>query len=101
MGCYFGFTKWFAVTVHSGYNPPPFDWISRTPSLWWIACPTFHEDHHFSNIGKLGALTTVWDELHSQIQRFSSSLTWSEVDPTMYPSLLHKKSKSQNDIRSK
>lgn len=64
---YFAFTKWYGVTNHSGYNPPPFDWMSHVPSVWWwVATPLYHEDHHFSNSGKLGVLTTVWDEIYQK-----------------------------------
>ena len=33
---YFMFATWYGVMVHSGYNPPPFDWIQGVPACSFI-----------------------------------------------------------------
>lgn len=64
---YFMFSTWYGVMVHSGYNLPPFDWISQTPALWFIITPQQHQAHHLNGAKKLGAITSIWDSLFQRI----------------------------------
>merc|ERR1719336_515896 len=64
---FFAVTKWYAVVVHSGYNPPPWDFIERHRNwLWPIATPSWHEQHHYYNQGHFGMFTTIYDTLYDK-----------------------------------
>lgn len=60
---YFMFATWYGVMVHSGYNPPPFDWIQGVPACSFIITPKHHQDHHSNGARNLGAITSIWETL--------------------------------------
>ena len=64
---YFMFSTWYGVVVHSGYNMPPFDWITRMPALRFIITPQHHQDHHLNGAKNLGAITSIWDRLFQKV----------------------------------
>lgn len=64
---YFMFSTWYGVMVHSGYNLPPFGWISQMPALSFIITPQHHQDHHLNGGRNLGAITSIWDTLFQKV----------------------------------
>ena len=64
---YFMFSTWYGVMVHSGYNLPPFGWISQMPALCFIITPQHHQEHHLHGGRNLGAITSIWDTFFQKV----------------------------------